>query len=150
MCRVKRHKSLMATATSTATTMHCIRGRLQRGPALKIASRVGGLPARYRAGSNPIGKPQIPYSDGSELTWRQKFEVFIDFLINQCSANERGDFMNDAPRPCTLNDQSDRSRLYLAGVPIKIVVDQMTAKPLQIDALAHNLAADQGIREEGY
>ena len=38
----------------------------------------------------------LDYSDGSELTWRQKFEVFIDFLITQCSANERTDFLSAA------------------------------------------------------
>lgn len=38
----------------------------------------------------------LDYSDGSGLTWRQKFEVFIDFLLTQCSTNERSDFLSAA------------------------------------------------------
>lgn len=50
--------------------------------------------------------------DGSGVTWRQKFETFIDFAVNQCSPSEREDFLNAASKVQTgeirvLQDESD-------------------------------------------
>lgn len=38
----------------------------------------------------------LDFSDGSGLTWREKFNGFIDFLVTQCSPAERGDFLEAA------------------------------------------------------
>ena len=31
--------------------------------------------------------------DGSKMTWREKFEAFVDFLADHCSATERADYL---------------------------------------------------------
>jgi superfamily II DNA or RNA helicase len=38
----------------------------------------------------------LDYFDGSGLTWRRKFDIFVDFLVTQCSPAERRDFLDAA------------------------------------------------------
>jgi hypothetical protein len=40
----------------------------------------------------------LDYEDGSGITWRQKFDTFIDFVVNQCSASERRDYLDAAAK----------------------------------------------------
>ena len=49
----------------------------------------------------PAVQAMLDTKDGSGQSWRAKFEGFIDFLVDRCSAAEREDFLEAAARTQT-------------------------------------------------
>jgi hypothetical protein len=60
----------------------------------------------YRAVQTMLG-----HQDASRISWRQKFEHFIDFLLNQCSKEERRDYTEAVARTQTGDIRVQRSDL---------------------------------------
>ena len=46
-------------------------------------------------------RSMLDSEDASGVSWRAKFEAFIDFLVDRCSAAEREDYLEAAARTQT-------------------------------------------------